>query len=141
MAVATVKSESENAKSCQKHEKPATYPCLTHCSADPGQYNRKKVQTLRDEMLLVLLNTFSTQYNEFDFSAIYRADSAGSRILSFTSNNYPNFEKETGIPNLCGLCVIGSIFQCSFNFLSYVFVLQCISCIIFIICEHLQTIC
>ena len=34
-------------------------------------------------MLLVLLNTFSTQYNEFDFSAIYKADSAGSRILSF----------------------------------------------------------
>ena len=36
-------------------------------------------------MLLVLLNTFSAQY-EFDFSAIYRADSAGSRILSFVEN-------------------------------------------------------
>ena len=34
-------------------------------------------------MLLVLLNMFSTQYNEFDFSPIYRADSAGPRILSF----------------------------------------------------------
>ena len=39
-------------------------------------------------MLLVLLNTFSTQYNEFDFSAIYRADSAGSRILSFVFHNF-----------------------------------------------------
>ena len=38
-------------------------------------------------MLLVLLNTFSTQYNENDFSPIYRADSAGSRILSFLYSN------------------------------------------------------
>ena len=49
--------------------------------------NKKEVQTLRDEMLLVLLNTFSTQYNEFDFLPIYKADSAGSRILSFLKEN------------------------------------------------------
>ena len=36
-------------------------------------------------MLLVLLSMFSTQFNDFDFSAIYRADSAGSRILSFVN--------------------------------------------------------
>ena len=45
-------------------------------------------------MLLVLLNMFSTQYNEFDFSAIYRADSAGSRILSFGFDWPSGFREE-----------------------------------------------